>query len=299
MNLRTTRPLCTAALAAALWCAPPLAAQESVVGVLSRDTLPYRDAEAAMREALVKSSIAVRSTVLGPSGVLAPGLMPHPRATAVTFGQRAGMLLAAANHASQVSCMTLDPIGRASVVLPHPAEARLERVRRVFPRGKTMGFLVAQDSVADALAAEFQRAARRFGLEILAHPVDLKRPLAPQLEGLGDRIDVLLATYDVRIFSAENAQPILLFSYRHRIPVIGVSDAWSRAGALMSFDWDYPDIGRQCGELAAKLVAGGAPDKPVVEVPRRLVYSLNLEAARYFLIKLPPEVVEGARHKFN
>jgi putative ABC transport system substrate-binding protein len=113
-------------------------------------------------------------------------------------------------------------------------------------------------------------------------------------------MDVLMATYDLRIFSAEHARSIMLFSYRHRIPVIGSSDAWSRAGALMSFDWDYHDIGHQCGEYAVRLLqTKGLPYKPAVERPRRLRYSLNLEAARYFQIRLAPDLLEGAWQRFN
>ena len=133
------------------------------------------------------------------------------------------------------------------------------------------------------------------------HAINLRRPLRLrlQLDPLADRIDVLIATYDLRIHSAENAQPILLFSWRNRIPVIGVSEAWSRAGALMSFDWDYADIGRRCGELALRLPEGRGFERPVVESPRRLVHSLNLEAARHFLINIPADVLQGARNRYN
>jgi putative ABC transport system substrate-binding protein len=289
-----------AALAALLLCAGPLPAQEpAVVSVLSRETLPYRDAEAAMREVLGRHSISVRTIMLNNAGVLAPGLLPPPRSAVVTFGQRAGDLLAVGTYPAQVSCMSLEPIGRASVVLAHSAEARIERMRRLFPRGGTVGLLRVQGNSELSKLVEFQRMARRAGMNVVVHEVDLKHPLGPQLDSLSDRIDVLMATYDLRIFSTANAQPILLFSYRHRIPVIGVSDAWTRAGALMSFDWDYPDIGRQCGEMLIRYSSGRMPDKPVVETPRRLVYSLNLEAARFFLINPPPDLMDGARQKFN
>ncbi len=131
------------------------------------------------------------------------------------------------------------------------------------------------------------------------HAVNLRRPLWLQLGPLVDRIDVLMATDELRIHSAGNAQPILLFSWRNRIPVIGVSEAWSRAGALMSFDWDYADIGRRCGELALRLPEGRGFERPVVESPRRLVHSLNLEAARHFLIHIPADVLQGARNRYN
>lgn len=302
MAAQTTAPvLLRAALAGLLFCVLPLSAQEAaVVGVLSRDTIPYRDAATGMRNALIAKGSTVRTVTLNASGALTPGQKPVRGTMLVTFGQRAGELFAREASSTMVSCMTVEPMARTSVVLQHTAEARMERVRRLLPRAATFGILVARDNGVEPEVREFQTAARRAGVKLVRHTVDLRRPLGPQLEQLSDRIDVLMATYDLRIFSAEHAQPIMLFSYRHRIPVIGVSDAWSRAGAILSFDWDYHDIGHQCGEHALRLMeAGSPPDKHIVETPRRIMYSLNLEAARYFQIEPAPELLQGARQKFN
>lgn len=294
-----------AAVAALCLLALPLAAQQPapVVGVLSYDALPYRDAEAGMREVLAREGVASRSMAIKADGGLPPGLLLTPGSVVVSFGQRAGIavgsVVGSAGAVTQLSCMSTEARGAGSVLLNHAVEPRMERVRRLLPRGKTLGILVAAEGPNLARSEDFRQSARRLGLELHVQGVDLKQPLGPQLEGLGNRIDALLGTYDLRIFSSENARALMLFSYRHRIPLIGISDAWTRAGALMSFDWDYRDIGRQCGELALKALAPGVLRQPAVEPARRLVYSLNLEAARYFRIDLAPDVLEGARQKFN
>jgi putative ABC transport system substrate-binding protein len=225
--------------------------------------------------------------------------VPATGTTVVVFGQRASELFPVASHPSQIACMMLESSGKSGVMLQHSAESRLQRVRRLLPQASTVGVLVAEGEPPSAEVRDLQSAARRAGLSVFVHTIDPRRPLRPQLDPLADRIDVLMATYDLRIHSVENAQPILLFSWRNRIPVIGVSEAWSRAGALMSFDWDYADIGRQCGELALRLPDGRGFERPVVESPRRLVHSLNLEAARYFLINIPADLLQGARNRFN
>lgn len=277
---------------------PPAGAHETLVyGVLSRDALPYREAARGMTEVLDATGSQQRTVVMGQAG-LPPGQVPTTGVTVVPFGQRAADALPAAQWPSQVACMVLDPAGKSGVVLQHPAEARLQRVRRLLPNAATLGVLVAEGEEAGAEIRDLQQAARRHRFTLHVHAIDLKRPLAPQLEPLADRIDVLLASYDLRIHSAENAPATLLFSWRNRIPVIGASDAWTRAGALMSFDWDYTDLGRQCGEMAVRLPPQRGFERPVLEAPRRMPHSLNQDAARHFMIAVPADLLQSARSRY-
>lgn len=268
-----------------------------VYQVLSRDTLPYREAARGLGEVLDATGSQQRTVVMGQAGLQA-GQVPATGVTVVPFGQRASDALPAAQWSSQVACMVLDPAGKSAVVLQHPAEARLQRVRRLLPNATTLGVLVAEGEEPGAEIRDLQQAARRHRFTLYVHPIDLKRPLAQQLEPLADRIDVLLASYDLRIYSAEHAPATLLFSWRNRIPVIGASDAWSRAGALLSFDWDYADLGRQCGELASRLPPQRGFERQVIETPRRMPHSINQDAARQFMLTVPPDLLQSARSRF-
>ncbi|MFO0732606.1 MAG: ABC transporter substrate binding protein [Nitrospiraceae bacterium] len=50
------------------------------------------------------------------------------------------------------------------------------------------------------------------------------------------------------------AEPILLSTFRNKIPLAGLSTSWVKAGALYALDRDYLDIGSQCGEIAGKIL---------------------------------------------
>jgi putative ABC transport system substrate-binding protein len=288
-------------LLAGLHGADALAHDALVIGVLSRDSPPYREAVRGVSEVLSRFPGAEPRIVTLDEGtmMMAAGTIPMPGGTVIAFGQRAGELFPVTTHPSQITCMMLEASGKSGILLQHRAEARLQRMRRLLPQASTVGLLVAEGEPVSGDVRDFQAAARRGGMDVFVHAIDFRRPLRPQLDPLADHIDVLMATYDLRIHSVENAQHILLFSWRNRIPVIGVSEAWSRAGALMSFDWDYADIGRQCGELAARLPHGRGFSTPVVERVRRVAYSVNLQAARHFLINIPAELLQGARNRYN
>ena len=50
----------------------------------------------------------------------------------------------------------------------------------------------------------------------------------------------------------QTAEPILLSTLKNKIPLVGLSSSWVKAGALYALDRDYVDIGLQSGELAGQ-----------------------------------------------
>jgi len=197
--------------------------------------------------------------------------------------------------------MVLDTGGRPGVKLVHAPDLRISWVRRLMPRARTVGVLYDRRGPRGEID-ELEQAAKRAGLAFRAYPVDMAYPLAVQMAPLADAVDVLLGTYDLRIYSQDNAQTLLLFSYQNRIPLLGISDAWTRAGALFSLDWNYHDIGHQCGEriLDAMRNPGSArTGAAAVDTPRQVVYSINRRAASYFRIEAGAELVRGARRVFD
>lgn len=84
---------------------------------------------------------------------------------------------------------------------------------------------------------------------------------------------------DTLTMAPQSAKQMLLSGFRHKVPVVGLSDPWVKAGALYALDWDFEDIGRQCAQMALK------PGAALV-YPRTVRLSLNLRTARF--LKLDP-----------
>ena len=99
--------------------------------------------------------------------------------------------------------------------------------------------------------------ARDEGLQLVAREVARPRRSLPALESLQDGIDALWIVPDETILAQAVVQQMLLFSYRRKIPVLGLSDRHAQMGALLSLSFaSGEDIGRQAGE-SAKAVLGG------------------------------------------
>jgi putative ABC transport system substrate-binding protein len=185
-----------------------------------------------------------------------------------------------------------------AVTLEFPLEVELEWMHRFFPELREVGVLYDPGVNGARIEAARSLAGRR-GLRLVPNEVRTPRELPRALESLARRIDVLWGVADPTVLSPETAKSILLFSYENRIPFTGLSDAWARAGAVYALERDYADIGRQCGDLALRILAGESVASLAPQPPRRVLYSINLKAVRHMKLQLPRELVENAHRTFE
>jgi putative ABC transport system substrate-binding protein len=91
------------------------------------------------------------------------------------------------------------------------------------------------------------------------------------------------------------AKPLLLFSFRNSIPLVGLSSSWVKAGALYALEWDYADLGAQAGEMALGILRGARPSAIPTAPPRKTFYTLNLKTAEQMKIQFSDEQKARAR----
>jgi putative ABC transport system substrate-binding protein len=72
-----------------------------------------------------------------------------------------------------------------------------------------------------------------------------------------------------------------------------------KAGSLYALERDYGDIGRQCGEVAVKVLNNQPPRTIPVAYPRKVRYMINLKTARHMKMELSQKVIEGASQVFQ
>src|SRR6266571_4556757 len=202
------------------------------------------------------------------------------------------------NAAAAGLILNADDLGKApnatGVVLEFPVETEFQWLLRVLPGQKKIGVLfnpTENQGRIDAAA----KAARSVGLTLQARKVDSPRELPDALDSLANRADVLWGVADQVVLNSQTVKPILLFSIRNRIPFIGLSQTWVKAGALYALDRDYADIGMQCAELAAKILQGKPPRALPPVSPRKVIYSVNLKTARLLKLEIEAGLLRGAQ----
>jgi putative ABC transport system substrate-binding protein len=189
---------------------------------------------------------------------------------------------------------TLDKAANATgVVLEFTIETQFQWLRRFMPECRTIGVIYNPGENRERIEAA-SRAAGQMGLKLKAREVYAPRDLPDALRSLSESTDVLWGMADKIVLTPQTARSILLFSFRNRIPFVGLSGAWVKAGALYALGWDYSDLGRQCGEIAFKVLRGSRVESIPPVRPRKVIYSLNVKTARHMKMKIPGELVRSA-----
>ena len=313
MTIERLRRLALSAVALA-GAAGPAAAQpapdsrETRIAVLvSQEAPPYRQALAGFTRALERRGlkVSVRVGSLEGDGAKAAQALaaarPEQAQLILTLGTLATQAVAARKDltAPVVTGLVLrvSDLGGANatgVVLEFPVETELRWLQRFFPGRRAVGVLYHPDENRSRIEAAV-RTAQALGLTLVARSVERARDLPDELESLANRADLLWGVADSVVLTPQTAKPILLFSYRNRIPFVGLSQSWVKAGALYALDRDYDDIGAQCAELAFKVLRGTPPSALPPEPPRKLVYSINLRTARHMKLEIPDALLKGAQ----
>ncbi|MCW5784429.1 MAG: hypothetical protein KIT39_14045, partial [Nitrospirales bacterium] len=133
------------------------------------------------------------------------------------------------------------------IVLEFPLQTHISWIQKLLPDKKTIGALFNSRENTGTIE-QARQIIEDSGLTFYAKQVETPQELPDALDSLPGNADVLWGLTDSVVFSPETVKGILLFSFRNRIPFVGLSTSWVKAGAVYALDRDYVDIGVQCGE---------------------------------------------------
>lgn len=294
-----------------LWLSLALAGDSSIAMLTSQDTEPYKKVLTGFREYLTQHDSEAVCHEYSLQG-------EDDRATQVLQKIRNNgtkMLLTVGSMATQaaiegagnlpiVACLIVNAsilqnaANATGVLLDFPLEIQLQWIKNVLPQNRTIGVLFNpqenQHKVEEAI-----RIAQSMGLLLIAREVQNPHALPDALKSVAREADVLWGIPDQIVVSPQTAKPLLLFSFRNRIPFVGLSTPWVEAGALYALDRDYTDLGAQCGELALQILQG-KPAKSLPPIsPRKVIYALNMKTADYMKVDIPHTLVENAQQVFQ
>jgi len=277
-----------------------------VVVLISHDAAPYHDALSGFQRALAQRELDVDFDVValqGDAQKVAPAMRKAKRdgaALVFTMGLVATQAALAENFDIPVVAgliLSADALKKKTnatgVVLEMPTKLQFEWIQRLMPSDTTVGVLYNPAENGQRVE-EAEGIARGMGLKLVAYQVDTPQSLPNVLETVAKRVDVLWAIPDSVVVSPETAKTLLVYSFRNSIPFIGLSSAWVKAGALFALDWDYEDVGAQCGELAIRIFRGTRAGSIAPESPRRVTYAVNRKTAREMRVVLSESVISGA-----
>lgn len=293
--------------------APITRAEELIIALKSLEVQPYQIALNSFKDTLSGKGyeVDIEEYVLQDNGkpknsLLADIKRKNPRLI-VTLGSAATSYVAEEiKEIPVVFCMVLNPTASGFVrsmnasgnnltgaSLDIPLHVQFKAIRTVVPTAKRIGVIYSPQET-QVVIREAKKAAEEIGLKLIDIPISSEEELPKALRSLDGRVDALWSVADSKVFSSASTEFILLHTLRNKIPFVGLSPAFVKAGALMALAANYREVGTQCGGLAARVLSGDHPSSLPVTKPQAITMYLNLKTADIIGLKIPTDAMKGA-----
>ncbi len=157
-----------------------------------------------------------------------------------------------------VSSMVLNPALLQPVVGMNTACLRMEVclyeklavLKQILPGLQRVG-AVYDPLQCDDQVQLLQEAASRLGITVEVRPISSTKMAIHAFEDIMGHVDALVMLYDKTVLAPQSLQHMYTLSFRHRVPIVGISEKYVRLGALFSLDVDIRDLGRWAREWAS------------------------------------------------
>ena len=180
-----------------------------------------------------------------------------------------------------------------------PVSEQLDMIRQILPEAKKLAIMyTTSEANSESSVAEYQQLAGDYGFEINAVGVSTAAdiPLAA---------DSMLADCDVVTMITDNtvvaSLPVILAKAKAKnIPVFGSEIEQVRIGCLAAMGLDYVELGKQTGQMAAKILKGeaAAQEMPYEQIAGAAFYG-NTAVAEQLGITIPENLVSSATEMFD
>jgi putative ABC transport system substrate-binding protein len=283
------------------WAATPSdsgakAAHGAIVVACESGVEAYADVLEGLGAVLPPNAIRVADfSAAGGGRLLTEALTADDVRLVITVGSRA-LAEVESRHAVApvVAAMVLHGAGAglgSHVDLEVPLSAQLAAMRALWPGRLRVG-IIRNPALSRYSAEALEARARKEGYTAVVVDCDEPARLLRAVGALKGKVDFLLSFPDPELYNPVTIKPLVLASLEGRLPIVGFSPAFVRAGAAVGIYPDYREIGRQTAEMALRLLRGGKCGRE--ESPRKIQVAVNQRVARLLGLEFQTEALPVA-----
>ena len=175
-----------------------------------------------------------------------------------------------------------------------PIEQQIALLKKVSPQVRRIG-VIYDASKTGFLVKQAERIARDQGVRLVTKAIASSKDAFAALDAMQGEIDALWILPDLTVLAPESVQYMLLFSFRNKIPLLGLSENQARMGALLGLSFESGlDIGSQAGELANEILSGRSAEEIPFTTARKVRLTVNLKTASKLGLQIPKEILDRA-----
>jgi putative ABC transport system substrate-binding protein len=180
-----------------------------------------------------------------------------------------------------------------SVVSTDLGGKKLEFLCELSPGLRRLAIMANVNNSASVLEMrEVQSAARTIGLEITTLEIRQAEDIAPAFEKIRDRADALYVCIDTVLFA--NRILINNLALAARLPTMLSTREAVKAGGLMTYGPNFPDLFRRAADYVDKIFHGMNPADIPVEQPTKFELVINLKTAKALGLSVPQTLLVTA-----
>lgn len=178
-------------------------------------------------------------------------------------------------------------------------DEQLKMIREVLPEAKKVGIIYTTSEPNSISTIElYKAAAPNYGFEIVTSGVTAIADVPLAAADLVKKVDCITNMTDNTVVSA--LQTILEEANKEKIPVFGSEVEQVKAGCVASMGLEYFELGRQTGQMAAKVLRGEAKASEMkFEVITEPSLYVNFAAAEKIGLSLPERYAADAYESFR
>ena len=276
---------------------PPIYVKPLLVAVVQGESSePYLEFTRALRDNILKRNVDLV--------VVDDPAKPVPDADLViSVGIKAATAVAASN-APVVLNVLIPKAGYEKLLRDFPARANVKTFSAIFmdqPQARQIRLIAAIlpdkrrigvlfDSFPKDELMQLRQQISRYGLTLHERVISQALPLHEALQELLQDSEVLLALPDSTVYNSSTLRNILLATYRSNVPLIGLSPAYVKAGALCAVFSTPAQIATQAAIAIQQFWEISA--LPVAQYPQLFEVTVNEQVGRSLglSIKSPAEL---------
>ncbi|WP_196242260.1 ABC transporter substrate-binding protein [Azospirillum oleiclasticum] len=175
-----------------------------------------------------------------------------------------------------------------------PVEEHLLLIRKVLPGAKRIGVPYNPgDANSVSLVGTIKALAAKHGMTVVEAPANRSSEVQGAARGLVGKADVIYTALDNTVVSALEA--VVAVGAQNKLPVFsGDTDSVAR-GTVASIGFNYFEVGRQTGQIVARVLKGEKPGDIPVTTARGTDLVVNPAAAQAMGVTLPADLVQSAK----
>ena len=169
---------------------------------------------------------------------------------------------------------------------------RFEMLHELIPETRLIGILIdpKTQSGAEAQAQAVEAAARKLGREISILHASTETELDKAFETFAElRAGGVVITGGP--FFLNRREQVLALAARYSLPAIYENREFTVAGGLMSYGTNVPDVYRQLGVYAGRILKGERPAELPFLQPTKFDIAINLKTAKAIGLDVPTSIL--------